>query len=861
MPQNSWAVGNRYVEKQAPHDRDLLFYQIPLTGNFDVECDVACGSPYNTGLMFAGVHHAFQGLSAIERGDLRTIGKQTLDRPLSHHESWARMRMSVRDGVCTTWYNGLKIDERRLSAHHVPWLAIHSLGRHHSAVRDVRITGSPVVPERVLLCAEPELSGWYGYYGEQPGLPGKYAAWNFLEGSPEGGISGTHQPQLAGSFKESLLSYHRPLLEDGVVEYDFYYVPGKVVAHPALDRLAFLLEPDGVRLHGITDREYDRFHNDPANSYVDESARRGPAQLPLVPDEWNQMQFSLKGDIVQLVLNEELIYEHKLDISSQRTFGLFHYADQTELRVRNVSLQGEWSRSVPELANQELADPLMVELDRSRDALAASFSHRFAADGPPSEYFKVMDSPFGQAVSTVTGLSTSITSESAWTSISLAPLFSLQGDFDVEVAFENMQPSEAGQAGLIFSVELGDAERSQHRAMRMNELNGRQRVHASQSELRRDGSRTYQASNTVTCEAFSGRLRMARRDRRIYYLFAENDSSVFRLVDTIDASDESTVPNGLMIRAMSTQQGRTSVTWKNISLRAEQMTWYPPPNSDKLWKLVVMDEDGSNLRAVADRPEGNRSMGSPEWSADGKQISFDTYKVSLSDSRCCVVNADGTEMSDRGLGCMPGFSPDGKRVVFTQSGRGILMMDADGSNREEIDQSGWSAQWSPDGQSLAWGQGGNIIIMNLKTKERTPLLVGEQATMFSYTYWNPGWSHDSRFVAFKARNRRTGGEDIVVAEVGSPDSFRILLASSKGVSPDFTFSPDNQRVMFPMSDPTDSNRPRLYTVDRVKPEPPKRFPAQPLDWKISGCDWHPSGKIVFAGEQIPQPVEWISQAR
>ncbi|NQV25531.1 MAG: DUF1583 domain-containing protein [Rhodopirellula sp.] len=862
MPQSEWVAGTQYVEKLAPHDRDLLFYQLPLTGDFEVECEVACGAPHNTGLMFAGVHHAFLVPSAVERGDLWTIGEQTVDPPFSHYDVWARMRMSVRDGLCTTWYNGLKIDQRQLSAHHIPWLAIHSRGRQYSAVRNICISGKPIVPEQVLLSAEPGLPGWYGYYGEQPGSPDTPGAWTHLDHTPGGGIVGTHQPQVAGSFKESLLCYHRPLLENGVVEYGFYYVPGEVIAHPALDRLAFLLEPDGVRLHWITDREHDRFHHDPANSLVDEAARRGPERLPLVSDNWNRMRLALKGDTVQLVLNDELIYEHRLSVTNQRTLGLFHYSDQAELRVRNVSLRGEWPRVVPEPDKQELIDQQVITLDNSRDALPASFSHSFVQAGLPTElpdsYFKSSSSTLGRITSGSAGLSASITSAATWTHASFSPQFSLKGDFDIEVAFENMLPTENGQAGLLLTVELGDVQRSLLRAMRMNEENGRQRVHASQSILQKDGSRSYQASQTVSCEAFSGRLRLARRGTKIYYLFAENDSSVFRLVDTVDSSDADTVPDGLMIRTMSFQRGQTSVTWKDISLRAERMTWYPPPDANRQWKLLVMDEDGSNLRSVADRPQGNRSLGSPEWSTDGKQISFDTYQASLSDSHCRVVNVDDLKVFDCGLGCMPGLSPDGKRIVFTQSGRGILMMNADGTNREEVDRNGWSAQWSPDGKSLAWGQSGNIIIMDLETKERTPLLTGEQAAMFSYTYWNPGWSHDSRFVAFKARNRRTGGEDIVVAEVGSPGSFQVLLESSKGVHPDFTFSPDNRRVLFAMNDPAE-NKPRLYTVDRTKPGPPQQLPGQPLDWKIFGGDWHPNGKIAFAGEQIAQPVDWVSK--
>jgi hypothetical protein len=37
-------------------------------------------------------------------------------------------------------------------------------------------------------------------------------------------------------------------------------------------------------------------------------------------------------------------------LNVQRTFGLFHYADATGLRVRNVTYRGEWPRQLPDAA-------------------------------------------------------------------------------------------------------------------------------------------------------------------------------------------------------------------------------------------------------------------------------------------------------------------------------------------------------------------------------------------------------------------------------------------------------------------------------------------------------------------------------
>ena len=38
----------------------------------------------------------------------------------------------------------------------------------------------------------------------------------------------------------------------------------------------------------------------------------------------------------------------RLEPENQRTFGFFHYADETQVRVRNVTYHGNWPRVLPE---------------------------------------------------------------------------------------------------------------------------------------------------------------------------------------------------------------------------------------------------------------------------------------------------------------------------------------------------------------------------------------------------------------------------------------------------------------------------------------------------------------------------------
>ncbi len=120
------------------------------------------------------------------------------------------------------------------------------------------------------------------------------------------------------------------------------------MVHPVLDRLGFVIEPEGVKIHWLTDGAYERTGLTPENLHDEPENRRGPSSLPLKPKAWNRLVLSLAGDRVTLKLNDQAIFERTLEPTNQRSFGLFHYADATRARIRNISYQGEWPRSRPE---------------------------------------------------------------------------------------------------------------------------------------------------------------------------------------------------------------------------------------------------------------------------------------------------------------------------------------------------------------------------------------------------------------------------------------------------------------------------------------------------------------------------------
>ncbi|MDB5390598.1 MAG: tetratricopeptide repeat protein, partial [Planctomycetaceae bacterium] len=167
-------------------------------------------------------------------------------------------------------------------------------------------------------------------------------------------IVGTLHENSPGSHRQSVLQYHRPMLEDGEIQYDFYHESGKTEAHPAMDRAAFILTATGIKLHYLTDGAFDRSGLSPDNSTP---LPDSPKTLPLKDKDWNTLRLTLTGDLVVLTLNGEKVGSYTLEATNQRIFGLFRYSSETTARVKNATYRGNWPKSIPVLTEQELAVP------------------------------------------------------------------------------------------------------------------------------------------------------------------------------------------------------------------------------------------------------------------------------------------------------------------------------------------------------------------------------------------------------------------------------------------------------------------------------------------------------------------------
>ncbi|MCA9031383.1 MAG: PD40 domain-containing protein, partial [Planctomycetaceae bacterium] len=169
--------------------------------------------------------------------------------------------------------------------------------------------------------------------------------------------------------------------------------------------------------------------------------------------------------------------------------------------------------------------------------------------------------------------------------------------------------------------------------------------------------------------------------------------------------------------------------------------------------FYTLAADGSSFEKLYSSADTSY-CGSQAVSPDGKWIAFDgrPAESSFSDTVIYVMAADGTGRRVVCDGSMPTWSPDGKYLACSRSGRnsGVWFMKSDGSEPKLISEDGWGAQWSPDGKSIAFTLGAQIALYKVETRE-IEVVIGQGGHPYQYIYYNMAWSPDSKRVCFKGR--------------------------------------------------------------------------------------------------------------
>lgn len=349
-----WLTHEDHVKRLAGPGDDLLLLRYPLAGTFELKGEIAELEHGGGGLTFGGV--AFDAnakaftLMEAQRG--HSVDRVWPFVAPKEHRMFNRVNLRS-DGTKVVYLSNLHpgFTSSVETCSSSPWLGLRAFGDGRIIFRNLELVGEPTIPREVRLVNAADLRGWTSSYAEaSPKFVKPFPTrtddtvfpdpiWQSVDGAIQCTAAADAEPDQVA---QSHLAYIRPCLEEETISYEFFYEEGKTTAHPTLGRLAFLIEPRGVRLHWLTRNETEWTGLETDNAVIEPLNRRGSGKLALKSGDWNTVSVELSRGKVSLSLNDEEIYERPLDDLSGRHFGIYHDRNQSSVQVRNVVLTGDW---------------------------------------------------------------------------------------------------------------------------------------------------------------------------------------------------------------------------------------------------------------------------------------------------------------------------------------------------------------------------------------------------------------------------------------------------------------------------------------------------------------------------------------
>ncbi len=296
---------------------------------------------------------------------------------------------------------------------------------------------------------------------------------------------------------------------------------------------------------------------------------------------------------------------------------------------------------------------------------------------------------------------------------------------------------------------------------------------------------------------------------------------------------------GVALAALSAEYFRRLDVNQDQSLTLTEFpftTTHLPPN-----EIRARFADGRVLAiTIPDYP----TVLSPEISPDGKWVAVDGWKRGENNTAAhlLIASLETDEVRDLGIGCIPHWSADGRRIGYSKYGQGVFVRDFElDSEEESIDPQGWAIDFSPDGRQAAYVlNGNNFVIRDLAKNEKRTLFTDNKLS-FRYIEHNFAWSPDSQRICFKG-HRADGGIDVgIVSTTGGDPNLRVLC-DAKDVSTDFSWLAD-KRLMFPRT-LAGATKSQIHEIDPdgENGKPSVRYAKQPADRNNVGVSWSRDGK-------------------
>lgn len=274
----------------------------------------------------------------------------------------------------------------------------------------------------------------------------------------------------------------------------------------------------------------------------------------------------------------------------------------------------------------------------------------------------------------------------------------------------------------------------------------------------------------------------------------------------------------------------------------------PSVTNGPIIEIMALDADGKNLRTVASVPN-YPIINSPEVSPDGEWIGVDGWKhgEKLTDAHLLLIHLKTGIVSDLGPGAMPTWSADGRWIAYSRYGgndgpRGVFIGRVNQDQERLIDEEGWAITWSPDGQTLAYVKGGDLVLYDVRSGTRQEVF-GKGKSPYRRVMHNLEWSPDSRRICIMGHRINGNSEFATVSTVGGDPDLQVCC-NAKGFNPDIGWSKDGKRLTFPAG-PTENGLGQLWVYDFDLKGVPSLLHGQPTDRNNLGNDWSPDGNTLY----------------
>lgn len=260
--------------------------------------------------------------------------------------------------------------------------------------------------------------------------------------------------------------------------------------------------------------------------------------------------------------------------------------------------------------------------------------------------------------------------------------------------------------------------------------------------------------------------------------------------------------------------------------------------------VYELQADGTGWKYLFEIPEF-ASLGSPRCAPDGERLALDGCRSQLgeawSQSHVLVCRLDGSDLRDLGLGAMPTWDPDSRRIACSRyDDRGVWLMDSGGGEAQQIDSGGWGIVWSPTSSEVAYTRGGNVVVHDVQTAASRELFAAGESP-YTQIYWNMTWSPDGRQIGLLGRARPENFHEIAIVDAHGPElGFKVRVLSPSPISADLAWHPGGKRLVFPQPSP-EHQATQLYEVDPTGKEPPVLVAGQAHDRQNVAMCWTRDG--------------------